>query len=287
MRGLVAAAILAVSIAAPAPATADAIADRVDELEGGAGYKVRVAAALALSKSTDQRAVEALATAVRKDPDAAVRRVSALALKKVVTANTRKSTRALAIGALEHAAASDKDKKVRKAAARALAALETLLRANAPAVFVRVTQSTDKTKKAPDRAVSELDKVVRAEVVRASKDYAVDWPDGLPTGDELSQLGTRAFIVTATVAKLKIDKTGGRAEIACTIEIRVAPWAGTDGEERWVANQTGKATGNGKATTASHDKAVAGGVVDCVGAVGEQLTSDQIVPFIRRLASSK
>jgi hypothetical protein len=69
--------------------------------------------------------------------------------------------------------------------------------------------------------------------------------------------------------------------------MRISPWEGTDGEERWVANQTGKATGSGKAMTGSSDSQIANGMVDCVAAVGEQLTADKVVPFIKGLAKQK
>jgi len=285
-RCLIALAIaLVTSLAGVTPVSADAIADNVEDLEGAEGYKVRVSAAVALSKSTDDRAVAALARALRDDRDAAVRRVAALALKKIVSVSTGQKARTAALDALR-AARKDKDKKVRKAAEKALDALESILATKKPRVFVNVDAPTDKTKKAGGDAVSELGRVVRAQVTRSSKEYAVEWPGTLPTGDELERHGTRAFIVAASVSKLTMKKAGGRVEVACSVEIRVAPWNGSDGKERWTAGQTGKATGSGKATTGTSDRAIAMGVVDCVGAVGEQLTADKVVPFIKGLASS-
>lgn len=285
-RSLIAFAIAMVtSLAAIPAARADAVDDNIADLEADSSYKVRVSAAVALSKTPGDRAVVALAKAVRKDRDAAVRRAAALALKKIVTASTGKKAQVAALDALR-GAAKDKDKKVRKAAEKALDALEALLATKAPKIFVNIDKPVDKTKKAGADAVSELAKVVRAEVTRASKEYAVEWPGDLPTGDELDQYGTKAFIVAASVSKLTMTTKGGRVEVACTIEIRVAPWTGSDGKERWAAGQTGKATGSGKATTGTSARAQAVGVVDCIGAVGEQLTSDKVVPFIKGLAAS-
>lgn len=286
-RSLIAFAIAMVtSLAATPPASADSIDDNIDDLEGDDSYKVRVSAAVALSKTPDDRAVIALSRALRSDRDAAVRRAAALALKKVVIASTRKKVAADALDALR-GAAKDKDKRVRKAAEKTLDALESILATKAPKVFVNVDAPTDKTKKAGSDAVSALARVVRAEVTRASKKaYAVEWPGDLPTGDELDQYGTQAFLIAASVSKLTMTTRNGRVEIACTVEIRVGPWAGSDGKERWAAGQTGKATGSGKATTGTSSRAQATGVVDCVSAVGEQLTSDKVVPFIKGLASS-
>jgi HEAT repeat protein len=286
-RSLIALAIAMVtSLAAAPPALADAVEDNIDELEGDGSYKVRVAAAVALAKTPDDRAVLALSRALRGDRDAAVRRAAALALKKVVTASTRKKVAADALAALR-GAAKDKDKKVRKAAEKTLDALEAILATKAPKVFVNIDPPVDRTKKAGADAVSALARAVRAEVTRGSKEYAVEWPGDLPTGDELDQYGTQAFIVAASVSKLTMTTRNGRVEIACTIEIRVGPWTGSDGKEKWSAGQTGKATGSGKATTGTSTRAQSTGVVDCVSAVAEQLTSDKVVPFIKGLASSK
>jgi HEAT repeat protein len=281
-RGLVALAIAVASVIATSPASADDIDDQIEELDGASGYKVRLAAALSLSKVQDDRAVFALARALLDDPDKNVRRVCALALKKAVTAKTGLKARKEALAALKDAK-KDRDKKVKKEAGKTLASLEALFAVKAPRVFVKIDPSKDKTKKAPAKAVTELDRAMRTEVVRASKDFAVDWPGELPTGGELEQQGTLAFLINASVTKVAITTQGSKATVQCSIEIRVTPWGGTDGEERWVANQTGKATGSAKATTGSSTRETEAGVIDCVSAVAEQLTDDQIVPFIRRL----
>ena len=283
-RALAALVMLAALFARALPARADSVDDNVADLQRGGSYKLRIAAAAALAKSSDDRAVKALAKALADDRDAQVRKVAALALRRSVTARTGKSARRAALAALE-GAARDKDKKVRAAAADTLESLEAILSAKSPKVFVKIERPKDRSRKAK-AATPELEKAVRSEVSRASKDYTTDWAGGLPTGRELEQLGTRAFVVDAAVAKVSIAQKNGRAEVTCSIEIRVAPWSGSDGQERWVANQTGKATGSGKATTGTNQRAIDSGIVDCVAAVGEQLTSDQIVPFIRRLASS-
>ena len=58
-------------------AAADAVDASVRELDAG-NYKVRLAAALSLSKSRDPRAVIALATALRNDGEQSIRRVPGL-----------------------------------------------------------------------------------------------------------------------------------------------------------------------------------------------------------------
>lgn len=268
------------------PARADAVDASIADLMDGGSVKVRLTAVSALARSSEDRAVFALASALREDRDKQVRRAAALALKKSVTAATSRKMRTEALDALR-AAGKDRDRKVRAAAKATLAHLDRVFAVKAPKVYIRIAGAKDKTRKAPAAALGELDDVVEAQIRRASKAYALDWPGELPTGRELEQYGTRAFVVAASVAKLTVSKRGGRAEIACTVEIRVAPWGGVDGDEKWIADQTGKANGSGKAITGAGARDVARGALDCVAAVGEQLTADQIVPFIRRLASSR
>ncbi len=284
-RGYVALVLATAIVVGSAPvARADQVDDQIASLDATRAYKVRLSAALALAKTSDDRAVIALAETLLADKEPAVRRVAALALKKMVTSSTGKSARAKALEALATAKKSDRDKKVKKSAADALAVLEEALATRGPAVFVNIDAPLDQTKKAPSKAVKELGKVVKAQVKRASKDYEVDWQGALPTGDELDRMGTKAFIVSAAVSKLTTTKSGRKAVVACTVTIRVAPWGGSDGSERWTANQTGTATGSAEAHTSANDAAVADGALDCVAAVAEQLTTDKVVPFIKKLA---
>ena len=74
--------------------------------------------------------------------------------------------------------------------------------------------------------------------------------------------------------------------IACTVAIRIAPWGGRDGGERWEANRAASASGSAKATTSNRDRDIKSGVRDCVEAVTEDVTSRQVVPFLKRLAGS-
>ena len=37
--------------------------------------------------------------------------------------------------------------------------------------------------------------------------------------------------------KIEVTKVGGQTQIACTVAIRVAPWSGKDGGEKWEANR--------------------------------------------------
>ncbi len=284
-------------------ASADAIDTNVRDLSGGAGaaYKIRLAAALALSKSHDGRAVIAISGALEHDDDATIRRVAALALVKMVDEHTEADALELALAALQSSAATDPDAKVRDAAERTAkmvagyAAQKKKQAAapagprgsskpsgNNPAVFVNVDAVTDQTKKLVGDSATRLTTIVRQGVERTG--YATSWPGGLPTQAELGS--ARAFIVASTVKTLEITKSGRQTQIACTVAIRVAPWGGKDGGERWEANKAASASGSAKATTGNGTKEVDAGVRDCIEAVGEDVTSRQVVPFLKKLATA-
>ena len=228
-----------------------------------------------------------LAGALRNDPDATIRRVSALALAKMIDSRTAADARALGLAAIEHAARSDRDAKVRDTATRAskaLAGLRTKRTANAPAVFVNIDAATDQSKKLPNGASARLTRIVKTSVERTG--YATSWPGGLPTSADLSSSRSRAFIVAASVKKVDITKAGRQTQIACTVVMRVAPWSGTDGGERWEANRAASATGSARATTGPRDRDIQSGVSECVEAVAEDVTARQVVPFLKRLAQA-
>ncbi|MDQ3369999.1 MAG: hypothetical protein M3680_31660 [Myxococcota bacterium] len=269
-------------------AAADTVETGVRQIGSRASYKVRLAAALSLSKSKDARAVIALAGALRNDPDATIRRVSALALEQMIGARTAEDAKELGLGALERAAGIDRDVKVRETARKALQVLAGLRRpkprSDAPAVFVNIDATTDPTRKLSGDASARLTRIVKQSVERTG--YATSWPGGLPTAAELTSNRSRAFIVASTVKKLEISKVGGTTTIACTIVLRIAPWTGKDGGERWEANKAASASGSAKATTGLRERDIQGGVRDCVEAVAEDVTSRQVVPFLKRLATA-
>lgn len=270
-------------------AMADTVESAIKQL-GDSAYKVRLAAALSLSKSHDPRAVIALAGTLRNDENATIRRIAALALEKMVDANTAVDARELALGALETAAQKDSDAMVREGAVtvlRTLSALRTKQKppTPGPGVFVNVDGCIDQSKQLPSGAGDRLTKVVKQRI--EGKGYATSWPNGgLPTSAELSSSRSRAFIVASTVKRIDVQKRGTQTQIACTLVVRVAPWGGKDGGERWEANRSASASGSAKATTGLHPRDIQNGMRECLEAVAEDVTSHQVVPFIARLASS-
>jgi hypothetical protein len=291
IRGLalVAACLLCLSAGS---ARADTIARHVEQLnDASASYKIHLAAVLALSKSKDPRAVIALADALGHDDNATIRRIAALSLQRNVDARTADDAKALAFEALGRAT-SDGDAGVRNTAVSALKALgglrlktttrtEPIVRGDKPEVLVHVDAATDQSQHAPADAAERLTKVVKERIEKIG--YATSWPGGSPKSADLASAGSRAFIVASTVKKIEMTRVGHQVQVACTVAIRVAPWTGSDGGEKWEASKAAQAQGSAKATTGPSDREIKGGVRDCLEAVAEDITTRQIVPFLKRL----
>jgi hypothetical protein len=252
-------------------------------------YKVRLAAALSLSKSRDPRAVIALADVLLHEDESTIRRVAALALGKMIDGRTAEDARELGLDALAAAAASDADKNVRATAARAYQDLAGLRRKRTerpdkPDVFVNIDGTTDPSKMAPSDEGERIGRIMRRSVERTG--YATSWPGGLPTQMELTTSHSRAFIVASTVRKIEVARVSRQTQVSCKLEIRVAPWSGTDGGEKWEANKAASASGSAKALTGNSERDIATGVRDCLEAVAEDVTTRQIMPFLKRLATT-
>jgi hypothetical protein len=286
-------------------AGADTIDTSVHQITDSS-YKVRLAATLALSKSRDRRAVIALAGALRNDDESTIRRVAALALGKMIDARTSEDAREIGLDALAQAAATDPDPAVRATAQRIQQDLAGLrrrrkevrpdprhelrpdarpeLRPERPEVFINIEGATDQSRVAPLDAGERLSRVVKRTLERTG--YATSWPGGLPTQTELATSHSRAFIVASTVKHIDISRVSRQTQVSCKLEIRVAPWSGIDGGEKWEANKAASASGAAKAMTGNSDRDIASGVRDCLEAVAEDVTARHILPFLKRLAST-
>jgi HEAT repeats len=312
MHRAVGVAVVIASIMMGAQALADRIDDRIAELSTSDNYKLRLASAIALSKSADRRALLALTSLLRHAEERSLRRVAVVGLSKQV-GKAPPALRAELIAALESAAADDEDARVRSSAATAARALKKLAaadgtqaaqarsahaaehgspstavgapRGETPRVFVNVDAAVDLSSKMTADGLARVTAQVKK--VMTSKGYATTWPGALPTADDLEAHQASAYMVAPTVRKLDVKRQSERmTEVACTVSIRVAPWNGTDGKELWEAERAASASGSAKAQTGTSERDVAAGIRDCVDAVSEEISSRQIIPFLQRLAGS-
>jgi hypothetical protein len=297
---LVAAAILVGGAAGRAHA--DNVSDSVHELSRrGVDYKVRLSAALALAKSKDPRAIIALADALTHDDDATIRRVAALALEKMIDSSTPADANGLAFSALDRAAQGDDDPKVRDTAAKTARVLAGFRRhggapvappsapgggggGRGPEIFVQIDTLTDQSKKLTGDVGERVVRIVRRGVEHQG--YATQWPGGqTPSQAELTSAHSHAFIVAATVKKIEFQKMSSQTQVACTVAMRISPWGGRDGGERWEAAKAANATGSAKAMTGSGDRDIVNGIRDCLETITEDITARQVLPFLKRLAT--
>ena len=283
-------AVIAACLLLSTAARADQIDRNVKELSARSA-KVRLAATLQLAKSRDARAVLGVSSALTRDADPTNRRVAALALEKMIDHLTAPDARELALAALAKAAKNDKNAKVRSTAAATLKSLAAIRRlatkttvSATPAVFVNIDLAIDQSKKAPKDAPDRVAKIVKKSIEKTG--YATTWPGGLPTSKDLSSSNAQAYIVASTVKKIEVTKGPRQSTIACTVAIRVAPWGGKDGGEKWEANKAASASGSAKAMTGNSYRDVQSGMRDCLEAVAEDVANRQVVPFIKRLAAT-
>lgn len=298
-------AVVAVAIAlASADALADAIDVRIAELGDSDNYKLRLASALALSKSTDARALRALISVLGGAGEKSLRRIAVVGLGKGAV-SAPAGLRAEILEALRLAARVDRDAKVRSSAAKAakrLAALPTSepvavpmprppagasspagsTAARAPKMFVKVDGATDATKRLGAEALAHVTGVVRRSVSKAG--FSTAWPGALPTSADLRASSAHAYLVAATVKKLEVRKPSRGAEISCTVSIMVSPWHGTDGKELWEAERAATAAGSARAETGGSERDISGGILDCVETVAEEVAQRHVAPFLRRMS---
>ena len=267
-------------------AHADDVDDRVKQLTGSRDYKLRLTAALWLAKKQDPRAITALIHALGNDAEATVRQVAARSLGTLVDSATAKSLRRRAIDVLERAAKQDSKTKVRKEAARSAQRLSRV-NSSGPRIFLLIGKPLLGKHEVPSSLDDDLESSLQNMVRDQAPDFMVSWPASeLPTKAELERSKTQAFIVVAKIAELAVSKKGGKTEVACSVTMRVNPWEGRDGKERWAAHQTASATGNGRVSGASSSRGVDNAKLDCLLAVAEQVTAKQVIPFVKRVAAA-
>jgi hypothetical protein len=283
-----------------------AIAEHIEQMEHGSDYKVRLSAAVRLAKTTDPRATAAMARVLESEPSKTLRRLAALSLGTMVDATTPRKLRAEVERVLARAAEEDRDRKVRHHAQRSLEKLasvpagpalpdgasppipRTPRQQRALGVFLHVTAPRDVTRKSPNGLTPLLHDTVRGALRKHVPEYRLDWPTPTPpTASDLDQARVRAYRVQAAVMEYRIQPRGSQAEIECQVTVQVNPWQGSDSAERWSERQAASASGRGRVRGDNRREAIAAAQRDCVTTVAERITSEQVVPFLRRLEAAK
>jgi hypothetical protein len=256
----------------PRLAIADSVDDLVSQLKSSPDYKVRLSAALALSKLSDPRSIPAFVGAL-KDGDKTVRGVAAASLAKVVTSKTPESTRKKVLNALQASSEKDENAFVREQARKAY---DTLRDIDAPVTtggpYVDVGTMTA-------NGGADLRPLMRKTVISTlkSKDASLrlSWPSGKsPSKQELGQ--TPAFHVDGTLTELSVAKKGGRSVVSCKVNMLIATYPDK--------SMFGFLKGGASVETSSSERETKLASEDCVAAVVEDLVGNKIIPTIRSRA---
>ena len=281
------AAVLAV-IGHAAPARADNVAELIRQLSDDDSDKVRLSAAINLTKLGDSRAILPLAKALGNDPDKTVRSAAAGGLGKLVTDKTDSRVRKAAIAVLTQARDSDDSDFVRGEAGKALKAIG-IVGGGTPvtpppsggSIYVNIGPMSSKTGDASidGKLKALMARTASRTMARVASNMATTWPGGAePTRAMLDARSTMGFYVDGTVNEMKVKETGSSVTVSCKINMLLASYP--DKSIFGLLNGGASVQASG----AKNDIALAR--EDCVSAVVEDLIAKKIVPTITTKAGS-
>lgn len=261
-----------------APARADNVDELIRQLEKDSSDKVRLSAALNLTKLGDPRAILALANAVGSDSDKAVRGAAAVGLGKLVTDKTKSSVKNLAISALKRAAGSDESDLVKGQAEKALKAIGVTGTPGGGAIYVNIGPMASKTgnTSSDTKLKGLMVKIATKTMGKVASNMTLSWPGGVPTRAQLDAKSTLGFYVDGTLNELKVKASGSFTMVSCKINMLLASFP--DKSIFGLLNGGASVQSSGSAS----DIALAR--EDCVSAVIEDLIAKKIVPTINSKA---
>lgn len=265
------------------PARADNVDKLIHQLGEDDSDKVRLSAALNLTKLGDARpnAILALTKALGNDTEASVRGAAAVGLGKLVTDKTEPRARKLAVDALNRASQSDSSDLVRGEAGKALQAIgvtgagtQVQTPQTGTAIYVNIGPMASKTGDAgiDARIKALMVKVANQTMTRVAGNMAITWPGGAPTQAMLTAKSTVGFYVDGTVNELSVKQTGSSMTVSCKINMLLASYPSRSIFGLLNGGATVQASGS------ANDLALAR--EECVAAVVEDLIAKKIVPTI-------
>lgn len=282
LRVVTIAALLAALLRA-APAHADNVDELIKQLERDGSDKVRLSAAINLTKLGDQRAILALSKAVGNDSDKTVRSAAAVGLGELVTDQTKPAIRKLAIASLRRAADSDDSDLVRSQAQKALKLLDGGGGTAPPppttgrggGIYVNIGPMSSKTgdSSVDGKLKGLMVKIAAKTMSRVASNMLQSWPGGgAPSREALEAKGAQGFYVDGTLNEMKIKESGSSTTVSCKINMLLASYP--DKSIFGLLNGGASVQASGSAS----DIALAR--EDCVSAVVEDLIAKKIIPTI-------
>lgn len=277
VRAIVAALVI---VCAAGRARADGATDLIDQLRDGEA-KIRLSAALGLTKLGDQRGVRPLIDALA-DSDRNVRAAAAIGLGKLVTEKTPADVRKDAATALSTAASKDSSdivKKRAKESADRIKAIKTTAEPTASGatvagggVYVNVGPMDAKKTGLDDKLRAAMRDTTVKTFGKSASSMATAWPGGkAPKQADLDAKGVTAFYVDGSVVEVK--SSGGL--VSCKISMLIASYP----DKAMFGFLKGGASVQG-GTDDARDK------IDCVSAVVEDMVLKKIIPTIQTKAGT-
>lgn len=268
------AAVVALLVIRATPARADNVTDLAKQLENGSDYKVRLSAALSLSKLGDQRAVPAFIAAL-DDSDKTVRGAAAVGLSKLVNAKTKDKLRKQAVDALTRVAKSDASTFVQKQAQKALETIQALTggAGTVAPFYVNVGDMAVKVTGA-DKLKALMKATVEKTVKKTDKNMSTTWAGGIvPAQKQLDAAKVAGFFVDGTLNELTVKTKGASSIVSCKLSMLVATFP--------RKSIFGVLEGSASVQGSDDPKDIEYAKSDCVAAVIEDLVAKKIVPTIQ------
>jgi hypothetical protein len=263
------------------PARADNVAELIRQLGNDDSDKVRLSAALNLTKLGDPRAILPMAKALGNDTDKSVRGAAAVGLGKLITDKTDSRIRKVAVSALSQASQSDDSDFVRAESDKALKAIgvtpsgtQVQTSQAGSAIYVNIGPMASRTGDAAvdTRLKNLMYKIANQTMTRVAGNMAITWPGGAPTQAMLAARSTVGFYVDGTINGLSVKQAGSSMTVSCKISMLLASYP----DKAIFGLLTGGASV--QASGSANDLALAR--EDCVSAVVEDLIAKKIVPTI-------
>lgn len=263
-------------------AHADAVDELVEQLEDSSD-KIRLSAALNLTKLGDAKAILPLAKALGNDSDKNVRSAAAVGLGKLVTASTKANVKKLAMSALTKAAAGDSSEFVKAQAEKALKALG----GTAPAstgngasgsgggggIYVNIGPMSSKTgNSTADPKLRTLMNKIAIKTMGRAPHMPTTWSGGVPTKAQLAAKKVDGFYVDGTLNEIKVTTSGSSSVVSCKVSMLLASFPDK--------SVFGFLNGGAKVQGSSSQRDIDLGMEDCVSAVMEDLIAKKIIPTI-------
>jgi hypothetical protein len=268
-----------------APVHADNVSELIKQLDDESD-KIRLAAAVNLTKLGDQKAILPLVKVLGNDSSADVRSAAAIAVAKLVDSSTKPGIKNLVINALKKAESNDASSLVKSQATKSLAVLGAggggggtpPPTSGKNGIYVNVGPMSSKTGDAAADAKMRpaMVKVSTQTLGKVASSMTTTWSGGVPTSAQLNQKGFQGFYVDGTLNELKVTTAGSSTTVSCKISMLLASFPDK--------SVFGFLNGGAKVQGGSSAKDIALSSDDCVSAVVESLIATKIVPTIKTKA---